>query len=80
MLIRHSFEQGGLQTNKILEKYAPEGITVTKDIHYHTSDAEALLDAYYPKADTKPLGVTPPRQEQSSFAHSSGHILDARIS
>lgn len=57
MLIRHSFEQGGLQTNKILEKYAPEGITVTKDVHYDTSDAEALLDVYYPKADTKPLGT-----------------------
>lgn len=57
MLIRSSFEKGGIATNKIIEKYAPEGISVKKDFQYDASDKDAYMDVYYPKESSKHYGT-----------------------
>jgi Esterase/lipase len=53
MLIRNEFKKGTIKTNEILEKYAPNGISVTRDIHYDPEDPEAYLDIYYPQTNTQ---------------------------
>lgn len=47
MLIRHSFEKGGIATNQILEKYAPKYVATVKNVSYRDNDNDALFDVYY---------------------------------
>ncbi len=47
MLIRHSFEKGGIATNQILKKYAPKYVATVKNVSYRDNDTDALFDVYY---------------------------------
>lgn len=47
MLIRDNFEKGGIATNVILEKYAPNNIASITNIQYRPDDPDAYLDVYY---------------------------------
>ena len=55
--MRFIFDKGAIQSNKKLEKYAPDGVSEIVDIQYDAKDKDAKLDIYYPTKIDKNLPV-----------------------
>lgn len=49
MLIRSSFNKGGVKMNEDMAQFVPSGITSKKDIQYDPSGDDTFLDIYYPE-------------------------------
>jgi acetyl esterase len=50
LLIRRTFTEGALKTNKALEKHVPDGVSSILNEHYDPNDPDAYLDVYFPAA------------------------------
>lgn len=48
LLIRSSFNKGGVKMNEDMAKFVPSGITSKMDIRYDPSGDDTFLDIYYP--------------------------------
>ncbi|GMA24860.1 hypothetical protein GCM10025864_26190 [Luteimicrobium album] len=50
LLIRSTFDRGGEQTDKVLQRFAPDpgAVLRTKDVTYRHSDPDGQLDVYTP--------------------------------
>jgi acetyl esterase len=48
LILRHSWDRGGIATNNALERYVPVGVAAKLNVRYDMSDADADLDVFYP--------------------------------
>ncbi len=59
LLIRYSFNKGGVKTNEALKKYVPGGIVENLDQRYDIKDKDALVDVYYQRTLANTDGKLP---------------------
>lgn len=50
LLLRWSWDAGGIATNRALQKYIPAGVTGQLNVRYDANDPDAEFDVFYPSA------------------------------
>lgn len=57
LIIRDIFQNNAMKVKKVMDDYAPTGVTRVANVNYIFGDKNAYLDVYYPDGTTSPLNT-----------------------